>query len=178
MAAAVAAALGGAGIDDCVEAALQQLPEGTEILRNAEQAVKLGRSTAAARPGAPGNAFALVPVLEHEIVDHVYSYGIAAAETVPVALAVALAADGNVTEAVPSAACLSRVADSAPALAGALTGVVGGSEALPTTWRDACRSLAGCALPRLAATDLIEIADRLARTSITPATSLAPLERT
>jgi ADP-ribosylglycohydrolase len=174
VAAAVAAALGGAGIDGCVAAALRQLPQGTEILRNAEQAVKLGRSVAAASPGTAGNAFALVPVLEHEIVDHVYSYGIAAAETVPVALAVALAAGGDVTEAVPSAACLSRVADSAPALAGALTGVVGGARALPATWREACRSLAGCALPRLAGTDLLEIAQRLARTCLTSHAAKGP----
>ncbi|MFI6872135.1 ADP-ribosylglycohydrolase family protein [Streptomyces sp. NPDC050400] len=165
MAAAVAAALGGAPVDACVDAALAQLPPGTEIHRNAHRAVELGRTTAAARPGLPGNAFALVPVLEHEIVDHVYSYGIAAAETVPVALAVATAAAGAVTEAVPTAACLSRVADSAPALAGALTGALGGAEALPQTWRDACRTLAGCALPRLAGTDLTELADRLARTT-------------
>ncbi|NEB77258.1 ADP-ribosylglycohydrolase family protein, partial [Streptomyces sp. SID14478] len=54
-----------------------------------------------------------------------------------------------------------RVADSAPALAGALTGAIGGAEALPGTWRDACRTLAGCALPRLAGTDLIDLAARL-----------------
>ena len=161
VAAAVAEALGGASMDQCVAAALRQLPEETEIRRNALRAVELGQSAAAARPGLPGNAFALVPVLEHEIVDHVYSYGIAAAETVPVALAVATAAAGAVTEAVPSAACLSRVADSAPALAGALTGVVGGAEALPASWRDACRSLAGCALPRLAGVDLVELAEQL-----------------
>ncbi|MBL1069015.1 ADP-ribosylglycohydrolase family protein [Streptomyces sp. 7-21] len=165
MAAAVAAALGGEPVEGCVDAALRQLPEGTEIRRNALHAVDLGRTAAAARPGLPGNAFALVPVLEHEIVDHVYSYGIAAAETVPVALAVAVAAAGAITEAVPSAACLSRVADSAPALAGALTGAVGGAEALPASWRDACRSLPGCALPRLADTDLVELAERLARSS-------------
>ncbi|MFJ9036377.1 ADP-ribosylglycohydrolase family protein [Streptomyces sp. NPDC102406] len=171
MAAAVAAALGGGAVDACVDAALAQLPEGTEIHRNAHRAVELGRTTVAARPGLPGNAFALVPVLEHEIVDHVYSYGIAAAETVPVALAVATAAAGAVSEAVPSAACLSRVADSAPALAGALTGALGGAEALPTTWRDACRTLAGCALPHLAGTDLTELAARLAatHTRLTPA---------
>ncbi|MFR9724844.1 ADP-ribosylglycohydrolase family protein [Streptomyces sp. MS19] len=163
MAAAVAAALGGTPVDECVDAALRQLPEGTEIRRNALRAVGLGRAAVAARPGQPGNAFALVPVLEHEIVDHVYSYGIAAAETVPVALAVATAAAGAVAEAVPSAACLSRVADSAPALAGALTGVLGGAEALPATWRDSCRVLAGCALPALAGTDLVELAGRLAR---------------
>ncbi|WP_052850645.1 ADP-ribosylglycohydrolase family protein [Streptomyces avicenniae] len=164
MAAAIAAALGGTPVDECVDAALRQLPEGTEIRRNALRAVGLGRSAVAARPGQPGNAFALVPVLEHEIVDHVYSYGIAAAETVPVALAVATAAAGAVTEAVPSAACLSRVADSAPALAGALTGALGGAEALPATWRDSCRVLAGCALPSLAGADLVELAGRLTRT--------------
>ncbi|GAA2288113.1 ADP-ribosylglycohydrolase family protein [Streptomyces kunmingensis] len=164
MAAAVAAALGGAQVETCVDAALAQLPEGTEIHRNAHRAVDLGRATAAARPGLPGNAFALVPVLEHEIVDHVYSYGIAAAETVPVALAVATAAAGAVSEAVPTTACLSRVADSAPALAGALTGALGGAEALPQTWRQACRTLAGCALPHLAGTDLTDLAARLAET--------------
>ncbi|WP_049579862.1 ADP-ribosylglycohydrolase family protein [Streptomyces sp. SBT349] len=175
MAAAVATALDGAPVDVCVDAAVRQLPEGTEIRRNALHAVGLGRAAAAARPGLPGNAFALVPLLEHEIVDHVYSYGIAAAETVPVALAVATAAAGAVTEAVPSAACLSRVADSAPALAGALTGVVGGADALPATWRDACRTLAGCALPRLAGTDLVALAERLARTTSLTAATEGPL---
>lgn len=112
-------------------------------------------------------AFALVPTLEHEIVDHVYSYGIAAAETVPVALALATAARGRVTEAVPAAACLSRVADSAPALAGALTGALGGGDALPVGWREACRTLSGCVLPRLAGTDLVELAGLLARSELT-----------
>ncbi|MFJ9177871.1 ADP-ribosylglycohydrolase family protein [Streptomyces sp. NPDC102360] len=163
MAAAVATALGGADVDTCVDAALAQLPAGTEIHRNAHRAVELGRAAAADRPGQPGNAFALVPVLEHEIVDHVYSYGIAAAETVPVALAMATAAAGSVTEAVPTAACLSRVADSAPALTGALTGAIGGAQALPHTWRDACDILAGCALPQLAGTELTTLAGRLAR---------------
>ncbi|MGW7369809.1 ADP-ribosylglycohydrolase family protein, partial [Streptomyces sp. NPDC054841] len=110
------------------------------------------------------DAFSLVPLLEHQIVDHVYSYGIAAAETVPVALALATAARGEVSGAIPAAACLSRVADSAPALAGALTGALGGGAAVPAAWRDACRTLAGCALPRLAGTDLVELAGLLAHT--------------
>ncbi|MFF3287581.1 ADP-ribosylglycohydrolase family protein [Streptomyces sp. NPDC003023] len=149
MAAAVAAALGGAAVDDAVDAALAELPEATEIGRNAHHAVRLAREAA--------GAFELVPLLEHQIVDHVYSYGIAAAETVPVALAVATAARGRVAEAVPAAVCLSRVADSAPALAGALTGALGAGP-VPVSWRDACRTLAGCALPRLAGIDLVELA--------------------
>ncbi|WP_327378539.1 ADP-ribosylglycohydrolase family protein [Streptomyces sp. NBC_01216] len=159
MAAALSVALCGAPVDDAVEAALAQLPAATEIGRNARLAVAMARDAT--------SAFALVPPLEHQIVDHVYSYGIAAAETVPVALALATAARGEVVCAVPAAACLSRVADSAPALAGALTGALGGADGLPASWRDACRTLAGCALPRLAGTDLVELAGRLGDRELT-----------
>ncbi|HET9382232.1 MAG TPA: ADP-ribosylglycohydrolase family protein [Streptomyces sp.] len=153
MAAAVACALAGADVTACVSAALAELPGPTEIGRNAHHALALARHA--------DGAFDLVPRLEHQIVDHVYSYGIAAAETVPVVLALAEAARGRIAEAVPAAACLSRVADSAPALAGALTGALGGGAAIPASWREACRTLSGCALPRLTGTDLVELAGRL-----------------
>ncbi len=159
MAAAIALALTGADVDTCVAAALAELPEHTEAGRNARQALKLAE--------AADSAFALVPPLEHRIVDHVYSYGIAAAETVPVALALATAARGRLREAVPAAACLSRVADSAPALAGALTGALGGAAAVPATWREACRTLSGCTLPGLTGTDLVELAELLAASELT-----------
>ncbi|MGW0985319.1 ADP-ribosylglycohydrolase family protein [Streptomyces sp. NPDC002486] len=153
MAAALALALAGAHLDACVTAALAELPEETEIGRNARHALRLA--------AAAESAFALVPPLEHQIVDHVYSYGIAAAETVPVALALATAARGRIAEAIPAAACLSRVADSAPALAGALTGALGGGASIPESWRETCRTLSGCALPRLTGTDLVELAELL-----------------
>ncbi|MFD8610767.1 ADP-ribosylglycohydrolase family protein [Streptomyces sp. NPDC059631] len=153
MAAALSLALAGRGTDACVSAALAELPDGTEIGRNARHALKLAADCA--------DAFALVPLLEHEIVDHVYSYGVAAAETVPVALALATAADGRIARALPAAACLSRVADSAPALTGALTGALEGAAAIPRPWRDACRTLSGCVLPRLTGTDLVELAGLL-----------------
>ncbi|MCF1596701.1 ADP-ribosylglycohydrolase family protein, partial [Streptomyces muensis] len=156
MAAAVSLALTGANTTTCVAAALTELPEETEIGRNARHALHLAHSA--------DSAFALIPLLEHQIVDHVYSYGIAAAETVPVALALTVAADGRIAEAVPAAACLSRVADSAPALAGALTGALGGGTAIPETWREACRTLSGCVLPRLTGTDLVELAELLEAT--------------
>ncbi|WSJ91372.1 ADP-ribosylglycohydrolase family protein [Streptomyces sp. NBC_01304] len=169
MAAAIAAALGGADVDESVSAALDQLPEETEIGRNARHAVKLALDF---QPAA--DAFGLVPLLEHQIVDHVYSYGIAAAETVPVALALATASRGRLAQAVPAAACLSRVADSAPALAGALTGALGGADAVPDAWREACRTLSGCALPRLAGTDLVELAGELAELLAPTAELAAP----
>ncbi|WP_442693055.1 ADP-ribosylglycohydrolase family protein [Streptomyces pseudogriseolus] len=153
MAAAVSLALAGAGPDACAAAACAELPEDTEIGRNARHALALAADA--------DSAFALVPPLEHQIVDHVYSYGVAAAETVPVALALTAAARGRIAEAVPAAACLSRVADSAPALAGALTGALGGSGAIPASWRESCRTLSGCVLPRLTGTDLVELAGLL-----------------
>ncbi|MGW2524014.1 ADP-ribosylglycohydrolase family protein [Streptomyces sp. NPDC001617] len=153
MAAAVSLALTGTDIRTCVSAALTELPDTTEIGRNARQALNLAEQA--------DSAFALIPLLEHRIVDHVYSYGIAAAETVPVALALTTASHGRIAEAVPAAACLSRVADSAPALTGALTGALGGADSIPRTWRDACRTLSGCALPRLTGTDLVELAELL-----------------
>ncbi|MGW9026468.1 ADP-ribosylglycohydrolase family protein [Streptomyces sp. NPDC055722] len=159
MAAALSLALSGEPVDACLAAALAELPESTEIGRNARHALKLARDS--------DGAFPVVPQLEHQIVDHVYSYGIAAAETVPVALALATAARGRIAEAVPAAACLSRVADSAPALAGALTGALGGGQTVPPAWRDACRTLSGCALPRLTGTDLVHLAELLETTELT-----------
>ncbi|MFF1320513.1 ADP-ribosylglycohydrolase family protein [Streptomyces chartreusis] len=159
MAAAVSLALTGANTTACVTAALAELPEETEIGRNARHALHLARTA--------DSAFALIPLLEHQIVDHVYSYGIAAAETVPVALALTVASDGRIAEAVPAAACLSRVADSAPALAGALTGALGGGASIPASWRDTCRTLSGCVLPRLTGTDLVELAELLEATQPT-----------
>ncbi|QNP73271.1 ADP-ribosylglycohydrolase family protein [Streptomyces roseirectus] len=153
MAAAISLALTGENIDTCVTAALDRLPPETEIGRNARQALHLATTTS--------SPFALIPLLEHQIVDHVYSYGIAAAETVPIALALSLAAHGDITEAIPAAACLSRVADSAPALTGALTGAIGGAAAIPDTWRTTTRTLSGCTLPRLTGTDLLELAELL-----------------
>ncbi|TQJ52326.1 ADP-ribosylglycohydrolase [Streptomyces sp. SLBN-115] len=160
MAAALALALVGADPDACVAAALTELPEHTEIGRNARHALELARGA--------DSAFALIPLLEHQIVDHVYSYGIAAAETVPVALALVTASGGRIGEAVPAAACLSRVADSAPALAGALTGALSGGAAIPASWRDSCRVLSGCVLPRLTGTDLVELAELLEATQPPP----------
>ncbi|MYT21419.1 ADP-ribosylglycohydrolase family protein, partial [Streptomyces sp. SID7760] len=51
--------------------------------------------------------------------------------------------------------------------AGALTGALGGGDSIPAAWREACRTLSGCALPRLAGTDLVELAALLARTELT-----------
>ncbi|MEV4472501.1 ADP-ribosylglycohydrolase family protein [Nonomuraea sp. NPDC049504] len=153
MAAAVTAAVASGRVGAAVEAALAELPEDTAIGHNARLALAVARKA--------GDAFAAVPALDAALVDHVYSYGVGAAQTVPAALALAEAAGGDLTRAVPAAACLAALADSAPALTGALTGACGGYEAVPEGWTASSRTLTGCCLPDLAGRDLIEIADTL-----------------
>ncbi|MER6358953.1 ADP-ribosylglycohydrolase family protein, partial [Streptomyces sp. NPDC001634] len=51
-------------------------------------------------------------------------------------------------------------------LAGALTGALGGGAAIPPAWREACRTLSGCALPRLTGTDLVHLAELLEATEL------------
>lgn len=151
IAVALAVALHGGSVHEAAEAALCELPEGTEIARNAKWAIQAAVHA--------DSAFAVVPDFDERLVDHVYSYGIAAAETVPIALGLAVAADGELPAALAAAACLSRVADSAPALTGALTGAVSGMP--PDAWVRRCRILPGCALPWLADTDLVDLAERM-----------------
>ena len=151
MAAAVAVAVAGGSTEAVVAAGLAALPEGTAIRQAALDALDV-----------PQDAFAAIPALDAAVQDHVYSYGLAAAQTVPVALALTRASGGDLTRAVPAAACLASLADSAPALTGALTGAITGYAALPEGWRESTRVLAGCCLPDLAGADIIAIADGVA----------------
>ncbi|PRX58079.1 ADP-ribosylglycohydrolase [Nonomuraea fuscirosea] len=154
MAAAVAAGSMSGDVAAAVEAALDRLPADTAIGHNARLALSVARKA--------GDPFAAVPALDAALLDHVYSYGVGAAQTVPVALALAEAAGGELTRAVPAAACLAPLADSAPALTGALTGACGGYGAIPEGWTAPARTLAGCCLPDLAGRDLIELLEGIA----------------
>lgn len=149
MAAAVAEAVTSGDVGRAVEAALAVLPEESAIGHNARLALSVARKA--------GDPFGAIPALDAALLDHVYSYGVGAAQTVPVALALAETAGGELGRAVPAAACLASLADSAPALAGALAGACGGYEAIPEGWTASARTLAGCCLPDLAGRDLIEL---------------------
>src|SRR5690606_10706497 len=155
VAAAVAAAAGGGGAEEAVAAALAELPPGTAAGDTAREAL----AVAGAHPGDP---FGCVADLEPVVCDHVYSYGVAAADTLPAAPALVAASGGRVGPAVGAAACIAPLADSLPALAGALAGALSGYSALPGAWRERCRTLAGCCLPETAGLDLVALADALA----------------
>ncbi|MEV0200598.1 ADP-ribosylglycohydrolase family protein [Nonomuraea sp. NPDC050691] len=106
MAAAVAAAVATGSAGEAVEAALAVLPEDTAIGHNARLAIEAAR--------AAGDPFAAVPALDAALLDHVYSYAVGAAQTVPVALALAEVSGGALGRAVPAAACLAPLATRRP----------------------------------------------------------------
>src|SRR4051812_39406831 len=72
-------------------AALAVLPPDSAIGHNARLALEVARKA--------GDAFAAVPALDAALLDHVYSYGVGAAQTVPVALALAEVAGGSLSAA-------------------------------------------------------------------------------
>ncbi|MFD1543326.1 ADP-ribosylglycohydrolase family protein [Nonomuraea guangzhouensis] len=153
MAAAVAEAVATGSAAAAAGAALAVLPPDTAIGHNARLALDVARTA--------GDPFAAVPALDAALLDHVYSYGVGAAQTVPVALALAEVAGGALSAAVPAAACLAALADSAPALTGALTGACGGLDTISEGWIASARTLAGCCLPELAGKDVIELMEEL-----------------
>jgi ADP-ribosylglycohydrolase len=141
-------------VEAAVHAATAVLPEDTAIGYNTRVALEVARKA--------GDPFAAVPALDAALLDHVYSYGVTAAQTVPVALALASVSGGSLGFAVPAAVCLASLADSAPALTGALTGAAGGYAHIPEGWSAAARRLAGCCLPELAGRDLLDIVKGIA----------------
>ncbi|WP_020576368.1 ADP-ribosylglycohydrolase family protein [Actinopolymorpha alba] len=163
VAALVAACVGGTELDAALDLAQAYLPELSLIGRNVGRAREIGRTAS-----GPMDAAALLD--DH--LDVVYSYGVAAAETVAVACAMAATAlrtGVGPAEAIAAAACLPRLADSAPALTGAVIGAARGLAALPAAWVDRCRTSSGCCRPDLAGIDLIDLAARLP-TVVEPAT--------
>lgn len=153
IAAAVAAACGGATAEGAVVEAVAQLPPESWIARVVTEALTIATEQ---RP-----LFAALPILSDRIARGVYSYGTAAPETVALALAIVRLANGNLELGILAASAIVRTADSLPALVGAICGALSGEEAIPAPWRERCRTLQGICLPELAGTDLVDLAHRL-----------------
>lgn len=152
VAAAVAAAIAGDPGDVVVGLALHYLPADTLAGRTA----RLQLAACADAKSVMDAAAELDGAL-----DTVYSYGVAASETLAVALALtatAMRTGATPGSAIAAAACLPRLADSAPALTGALIGALAGYNRLPQAWAQRSRRLLGCCLADLAGYDLVDLA--------------------
>lgn len=155
VAAATVAAIRSRNADACVAAASQHLPEGSWIHRMMTRALEHATTCP--------TVFDLTTKLNQDIVNDTYNYGNAAAETVPITLAILKHTSGDPERALLAALALPRTAGSVVPLTAALCGALG---RLPNeVERHAAKPLRGIALPALAGTILTTRLQELAITT-------------
>ncbi|MFC3996308.1 ADP-ribosylglycohydrolase family protein [Nocardiopsis sediminis] len=154
VAAAVAAAMTGAGPDTVVAAGLAAVPADSWTGRNLRAALAVAR----AHPG-PGEEF--TRALHDAVVQGHYPWTDLAPEAVALAFAAYLAGGGAVEDSVVTAANLGRDADTTAAIAGAMAGAGHGSAGVPDRWRRAIGPVRGACLPAVAGRHVADTADLL-----------------
>jgi ADP-ribosylglycohydrolase len=153
MAATISAAVAGADVNTAVTAGVDQVPEDSW----------LGRTITRAKDALDreGSGFAAAPAWNDEIVGNVYNFGNVAPETLAIAYAVLLACDGDLVSGVQLAALVPKLADSMPAMVGAVCGALQGASVIPATWQDRLENLRGHAVPSTAGVLLADLAKSL-----------------
>ena len=139
MAVAVALLADGAALDTALDRAREEYPVGSWI-RHIDRIVE----ECLVQAGTPED---LILLLDRRVINTVYSYGNAAPETLPSALAITLICAGDLQRAVPLANTLAKAADSLPAMVGALCGIHQGIDAISPLWREALSRCRGVCLP-------------------------------
>lgn len=150
VAVAVAAAAGGARPAAVVEAACARLPQGSWISQRARRALEL----AAAAEGP----LDLALVLDRELSNAAYSYGDAAPDVLPMALAIFLSCDGDYRDSLLSALAVPRHAPALAPLVGALCAAGSSLPLSPDRLRGRLGRLLGIALPALRGVSLDDYA--------------------
>lgn len=146
MAAGIALLAEGASLKNAIERARQEFPAGSWIA-HIDGIVQECLSQAS----TPED---LILLLDKKVINTVYSYGSAAPETFPAALAIALIGEGDLNRACPLANTLTKAADSVPAMVGALCGCTQGVDVISPMWREALRQAHGVCLPFLQGANL------------------------
>lgn len=154
MAAAISVLAGGGALDTALSCARAQLPSDSWVAH--------GDRVAREVLAQSDSDLDLSYLLSTQLINTVYSYGNAAPETLPAALAIVEQCQGDLLRAVNLANTLHKSADSLPAMVGALCGALRGAGAIPLRWRDALNEVRGLCLPFLAGKRLDECVQALA----------------
>ncbi|HKM43498.1 MAG TPA: ADP-ribosylglycohydrolase family protein [Limnochordia bacterium] len=156
---AVAVAIGklcsGSSLPSSLQEAQEVLPPDSWVARSVKQALDLVQERRS------DSIFALIPELDR-MVNKEYSYGGAAPEVLALAFALTLLVDGDFELGVLHALAFPKVADSLPALVGALCGATSDSVSLASDyWVNAIHELQGICLPTMAEVDYLRIVEDL-----------------
>jgi ADP-ribosylglycohydrolase len=153
MAAAIALLVGGATVSEAAARARAEFPAGTWIAH--------GDSIAQDCRDAAGSSEDVALLLSQKLINTVYSYGSAAPETFPAALALFEKCGGDLLRGTAAANMIAKSADSLPAMVGALCGAAQGEGAIPAGWRAALDACRGYCLPFLAGMTISESIEQL-----------------
>lgn len=153
MAASIAAAVGGASWDEALAAGIKEVPDDSWLRRGIDRTFAI--------LDEEGSGFAAIPRWVNEIANTVYSYGTIAAETLPVAYAVASSAGEGIAPSIQLAALVAKQSDSMPAFAGALAGAVAGTAGLSPRWINSLDHLHGVTIPSVKGVSLSQLASQL-----------------
>lgn len=153
MAAAIAVLVVGGSLQAALEQARGQLPASSWIEHG--DTIARGCLSESQQPEDLG------VLLSTQLINTVYSYGNAAPETVPAALAIVEASQGDLRLGCLIANSIPKAADSLPAMVGALCGTYQGARAISPRWQQALAQCRGICLPFLKETRLDETAARL-----------------
>lgn len=153
VAVAVGALCAGSSLEEALELGQEVLPRDSWTFRTVQAALEI------AEEGDP--PFALIPKLDR-LINKEYSYGGAAPEVLALAFAITRLVKGSIEQGILCALAFPKLADSLPALVGALC-AAGSSSELPflAGWLPVISKLSGICLPHLAGREYLELVQEL-----------------
>lgn len=158
VAAAVAAAMVGASRDAVIAAGLSVVPEDSWTARSLRRAVAAAERC---RVHPSMSRLETERAVRSAVVIGGYPWTDLAPEAVGLAFGAFIAADGDFRDSVLTAVNMGRDADTTAAVAGALAGALGGTDAIPPQWARAIGPATGSCLPSVAGHHVLDVADLL-----------------
>ena len=145
----------GAGLEEALELGQAVLPEDSWVARTVNLALEIVQKSGASSP------FTLIPQLDR-LINKEYSYGGAAPEVLALAFAITRLVECHLEQGVLLALAFPKLADSLPAVVGALCGAKSGCKHSNLQgWLPSIAQLQGICLPQLAGRDYLGLVDEV-----------------
>lgn len=157
VAAAVAIAMKGAGLDEIVNAALKVIPQKSWTYSIIKKAVEIG--------GDSPDVWSSLKPLYEEICVKNYFWADLAPEAVGLAFGIIMASKNSFTDAVLGGVNIGRDTDTIAAIAGSVVGAKNGIGCIPSEWKERITLAKGVCIAAVKDVDILVTADKLAELS-------------
>lgn len=143
----------GKSINYAIDAAYQHLPQASWIRRIVDEALLIAQDCE--------SIFSVLPKLQNEIVNHEYSYGNVAPETLALAIVIIRLHGNNFESALTVSLSFSKSSETLPAMIGALAGANQSKLIASENWLNAVSLLKGVCIPSLAGQNYLSLIEQL-----------------